>query len=207
MNAFLSRRKYAVAIALLLVCMAAYFLYESTKDAGKLPVVMTAPDFTLENLDGNPVPYSGIPGRVHLIEFMFTSCPDICPATTYNMVQIQNELKRQSIFGGDNVNFVTITFDPAKDTPEVLRGYADKLGMDLSQWTVLRGEEAATAALAKKFGIAVTKMPDGTFVHTTTSLLLLDGQMRVRKIYKMGEDMDNGQMEKDMKSLLNEAKA
>ena len=205
MKSLLAQRKYVIAIALLVLCMVTYWSYDSLKDAGKLPVVMEAPDFTLSDLDGKSVAYSGIPGDVHMIEFIFTSCPDICPTTTYNLVQIQEQLKKQSLFGSNKVNFLAITFDPTKDTPEVLKKYANKLGMDLSGWTLLRGEEAETINLAKKFGITISKMPDGTFVHTSTSLLLLDGQQRVRKIYKMGEDMDNQAIIKDILSLEDEA--
>ncbi|WP_125666013.1 SCO family protein [Paenibacillus baekrokdamisoli] len=205
MKSLLAERKYVIAAVLLVLCMAAYWSYNSFKDSGKLPVVMNAPDFTIPDLDGKPVQYSRISGDVHMIEFMFTSCPDICPTTTYNFVQIQEQLKKQSLFGSSKVNFLAITFDPKNDTPKVLRNYASKLGMDLSGWTILRGEEAETINLAKKFGISVSKMPDGSFVHTNTSLLLLDGQQRVRKIYKMGEDMDNQVIMKDIIALQDEA--
>ncbi|MBW7456200.1 SCO family protein [Paenibacillus sepulcri] len=185
--------------------MAGYFAYSMLGNhTGKLPVVMDSPDFTLQGLDGNPFTYSANnTGNVHIIEFMFTQCPDICPATTYNLVQIQEELKKEALFGS-KVNFLAISFDPANDTPQVLRKYADRLGMDMSGWSILTGKEEDTKKLAEKFGISITKMPDGTFVHTATSLLLIDDKQRVRKVYRMGNDMDNELILNDIRTLINE---
>jgi len=199
-----SDRKFVVAIVILLAVMAGYFAYTLFADNGsKLAVVMDAPDFTLQDLDGKPFPYSENKGGVHIIEFMFTQCPDICPATTYNLVQIQERLKKEALFGS-KVNFLAISFDPLHDTPQVLRKYADRLGMDMSGWSILTGEEEEIKQLAQKFGISITKMPDGTFIHTATSLLLLDGKQQVRKVYRMGDDMDNEQILSDIRTLIDE---
>ncbi|WP_141505680.1 SCO family protein [Paenibacillus luteus] len=194
--------KYGIAVILLVLATAAYFIY-NLQSSNKLPVVQPAPDFELEELGGSVFKLSEQAGKVMLMEFMFTSCPDICPATTYNMVLLQDELKKQGIFG-ENVQFAAITFDPNTDTPEVFQAYAERMGIDQSGWSLLRGDEDYTIQKAKEYGIAVQRLADNQFVHTVTSLLLIDANQQVRKVYRMGEEMDNGLILKDIRSLLKE---
>ncbi|WP_139998249.1 SCO family protein [Paenibacillus paridis] len=194
--------KYGIIIILLILATAAYFIY-NLQSSNKLPVVQPAPDFELEELSGGVFKLSEQAGKVMLMEFMFTSCPDICPATTYNMVLLQDELNKQGIFG-KNVQFAAITFDPNTDTPEVFQAYAERMGIDQSGWRLLRGDEEYTIQKAKEYGIGVQRLADNQFVHTVTSLLLIDANQQVRKVYRMGEEMDNGLILKDIRSLLKE---
>ncbi|BBI32810.1 SCO family protein [Cohnella abietis] len=182
-----------------------YFLYSSKDRETALPVVQSAPEFALTNLDGQQVNASDNKGKIVLMEFMFTSCPDICPLTTYKMVQLQEQLKEQGLFGNE-VQFVAITFDPKQDTPEMLKKYADRMKMDMSGWHVLRGEEEATKEIAKQYGVMVQNMGDGQFVHTVTSLNLIDSEQKVRKVYSMGDEMNNEVIMADIVSLLSEKK-
>ncbi|WP_240417771.1 SCO family protein [Paenibacillus periandrae] len=165
-----------------------------------LPVIKQAPNFTLNKLDGHKFNMSDSNGKVRLVEFMFTSCPDICPLTTYNMVRLQEDLKKNNQWG-DQVQFLSVTFDPLKDTPEVFKQYGDRMRMDYSGWTLLTGTEAETAAVAKSFGVLVQKMPDGQFMHTVTSLFLIDGSGNIRKIFAMGEQMDNQEILQSIRQL------
>lgn len=183
--------------------LAVYFIYRSTSSESALPVLKAAPDFVLQNLDNEPVMASVNKGKVVLMEFMFTSCPDICPLTTYKMVQLQEQLKQKNMFG-NQVRFVAVTFDPEQDTPEVLRDYAQRMNMDSSGWHILRGEEEYTKKIAADYGIMVQNLGDGQFVHTITSLNLIDSEQRIRKVYAMGEDMNSEEIMKDIESLLTE---
>ncbi|WP_141501097.1 SCO family protein [Paenibacillus luteus] len=138
-----------------------------------------------------------------LMEFMFTSCPDICPATTYNMVLLQDELKKQGSFG-ESVQFAAITFDPNTDTTEVFADYAEKMEIDQAGWKLLRGDETYIHEKAKEYGIGIQRLEDNQFVHTVTSLMLIDGKQQIRKVYRMGEEMDNSVILKDINTLLKE---
>ncbi|MBD2847737.1 SCO family protein [Paenibacillus sp. IB182496] len=198
-----SSRPYLIAAAVLLIALAAYLLYPVLAGGDKLPVVMDAPDFALTDPAGAPVTQADFDGQVRLVEFIFTSCPDICPATTANMVQMQEPLKEKGWFG-DEVQFVAITFDPETDTPERLAEYADRMGMDLSGWTLIRDDEQKTKDYAANFNISIQRLDQGQYMHSVTSLLLIDGQHRVRKIYKMGEDMNNDQIMADLESVVTE---
>jgi protein SCO1 len=165
-----------------------------------LPVLSAAPAYTLESLDGKPVSSSDFKAKVRLVEFMYTNCPDICPMTTANMVQLQKMLKEDDMFGKD-VQFISVTFDPKRDTPDVLKAYQETMGIDPSGWTFLRGDEQQVAKLMEDFGAYVERQPDGSFAHTITSLFLVDEDNNVRAVFKMGEEMPTDQIYDDIIDL------
>ncbi|SDD96826.1 protein SCO1/2 [Paenibacillus sp. UNCCL117] len=200
MVAILKRHGFKAAVCVLLIALA-YSVYSwVSQDGPPLPTLKQAPAFTLQNLDGTPTGLEQTDGKVRLVEFLFTSCPDICPMTTYNMVKLQNQLKQTGLWG-DKVQFLSITFDPQRDTPEVFKRYGDKMGMDYTGWTLLTGTEKETAEVARSFGVLVQKMPDGSFVHTVTSLFLIDQQGKIRKVFPMGEEMNNEDVYKTIRQL------
>ncbi|CAI6061894.1 SCO family protein [Cohnella sp. JJ-181] len=194
---------FPIVLSVILIALVAYIGYNRWHPGSGLRVEGNAPTFALQDLDGQPFSSDRLNGTVRLMEFMYTSCPDICPATSYNMVLIQNELKKQGLFG-DKTKMLAITFDPQRDTAEVMRNYAAKMDMDLSGWVLLRGEETETAHIAEQFGVTVQNLGDGQFVHNATSLILIDGKQRIRRVYRMGMDMDNQQIVRDIKALLKE---
>lgn len=184
-------------LAAVLVVGAGIWYFNS---GSSLPVISTAPAYTLENLDGKQVSSTESNGKVRLVEFMYTNCPDICPMTTANMVQLQKKLKDKGLFG-KKVEFVSVTFDPERDTPDVLKAYQETMGIDPSGWTFLRGEEQQVAKLMEEFGAYVEKAPDGSFAHTITSLFLVDEDGNVRQVFKMGEEMPTDQVFEDIVDL------
>ncbi|MFS0725985.1 SCO family protein [Paenibacillus sp. 1P07SE] len=193
-------RPYLIAAILLVAALAGYLLYPLFK-SDQLPIMMASPDFTMPDHEGRSVSQSDYDGQVRLMSFIFTRCPDICPATTLHMVDLQEELKARGWFG-DQVAFVSATFDPDNDTPEVLADYAERLGIDTAGWTLLRGEEAQTIALAAEYGNSVQRLDDGLYAHNVTSLLLIDRDHQVRKIYRMGDDIDQEEILSDIASLV-----
>src|SRR3990170_1197762 len=88
-----------------------------------------APDFTLINQDGARVSLRQFRGRLVMLTFIYTHCPDICPLTTAKLVQVQNELKKRGWFGR-RVVLLSMTFDPQRDTPAVMKAYAAKFKVD-----------------------------------------------------------------------------
>lgn len=185
------------------IVIAGYIAYKSLVPAKSLPVIKAAPDFVLEDLKGNSFKSESMNGTVRLMEFMFTSCPDICPVTTYKMVQIQEEMKTRGIWG-EQVKMIAISFDPTRDTPEVFNAYAERMNIDRSGWALLRGDEKNIQQIAKQYGVTIQNMGDGQFVHNVTSLMLIDGKDRIRQIYKMGSEMENDTIIKDILTLVDE---
>src|SRR6516164_2575212 len=86
-----------------------------TEAASRLAVIRKAPDFTLTDQDGKTVKQSDFKGKVLLVSFMFTTCNGTCPATTHRMSKVAQALE------GEKVHLVSITLDPKRDTPAVLR--------------------------------------------------------------------------------------
>src|ERR687891_1159481 len=144
----------------------------------RLPTIGAAPDFALTSQDGAEVTLASLRGKVVAVAFIYTFCPDICPMLTDKMARVQDELGAD--FGTD-VAFVSITVDPERDTPEVLKEYAEVFDADLAGWSFLTGAPAAVREVAQKYGVAVAPGPDGQVDHTLlTTLVDRHGIMRVQ---------------------------
>jgi protein SCO1/2 len=103
------------------------------------PVVGQVPPFELVDQNGNSFSFSDLEGRVWVANFIFTSCPSICPLLTRGMAGLQ---QRYDTYGIDEIKLVSFSVDPENDTPEVLRDYAALHEADPGRWTFLTGEEA-----------------------------------------------------------------
>jgi protein SCO1/2 len=165
--------------------------------------------FQFTDQHGNTITNEDYEGKVYVIEFFFTTCPDICPIMTDNMIKIQNEF-----LGNPKVGMASFTIDPAHDTPEVLREYAREKGITKPQWHLLTGNRDSIFKLANEgFNLYVGEVPgvDGGFEHSGFFALIdQEGYLRSRKddngnpiVYYDGLDDKQIQMLKeDIKNLL-----
>src|SRR5205085_1094722 len=96
---------------------------------------------------------SDLRGKIWLLSFVFTTCNGTCPATTHRMVQIQDELKRQGLVKQEQVRLLSITLDPTRDTPEVLRGYMRLYDADAKSWTFLTGTAEEVRRVVAAWGM------------------------------------------------------
>ena len=102
-----------------------------------LPVYMTLPELTLTDQDGQTYDLNQTRGKVVVLSLVYTHCPDICPLTTAKMRQIQQQVH---VAGLDSqVQLVTFTVDPARDTPAVIKQFAGLFNADPSNWVFLTG--------------------------------------------------------------------
>src|SRR5215471_15997334 len=92
-----------------------------------------APAFVLLDQEGNRFDSTTMRGKVVLLNFIFTTCTDVCPLFTANLAQLQRTLKNDT----GNVFFVSITTDPEVDSPKVLKSYGQRYGADFQNWTFL----------------------------------------------------------------------
>jgi protein SCO1/2 len=122
-----------------------------------------------------------VKGKLVVVEYIFTNCPDICPLTTNNMRLVQEKLNAEKI---KNVSFVSISFDPETDTPDILKKFASLRNLDLNNWSFLAGDKKITNQLIKKAGVFAipsdtSKTPSAEeivfFVHTDR-ILIMDEQ-------------------------------
>lgn len=130
----------------------------------------TVPDFALFDQSGRVVQSSRFRGKQIMLNFIFTRCPDakMCPAATAKMITVQRLAKEAGI---PNLELVSITLDPAYDTPGVLREYADLRGIDTSNFSFLTGPEAAIRDLLTQFGI-IAQFQGDILQHTLATLLV-----------------------------------
>lgn len=94
------------------------------------------PDFSFTNQNGETITNKDYDGKVYVIEFFFSTCPTICPRMNQNLVKIQNEFEEF-----DNFGVASFTINPDYDTPEVLKEYADKYGINNPNWHLLTGDK------------------------------------------------------------------
>lgn len=177
-------KKYKWSFILLAICviLAGYLLID-TYSKPKIPVIRPVQNFSMENVDGKTVTLQDTNGKVRLFYFFFTNCPDVCPISTFKMSQIQNQLKKDGLFGKD-VSFVSVSFDPVRDTREKIKEFGDKFSADYSGWYFLRGDEKQTADFAMNtFQFIVNKDRDGNFMHSDL-IALVDREGNYRKYYK-----------------------
>jgi len=134
------------------------------------------PDFAGIDQSGDFFQITSLKGKPFVINFVFTRCqvPEMCPASTTRMAKLQ---EAAADAGLDELNFVTITFDPEFDSPGVLKQYAEGYGIDSDNFHLLTGTQRWADDVLRRFGI-LTVEEDGTINHTMATLLV-DGSGRV----------------------------
>lgn len=127
------------------------------------------PNVQLITQDGASVRFYDdlLKGKAVAIDFIYTTCQDECPLETARMVQVQRLLGDRI---GKDLFFYSITVDPRRDTPEVLKEYAHKFGVGPG-WLFLTGEENDIRQIAKKLGITYSRNPTSSDGHGTTLML------------------------------------
>jgi len=137
------------------------------------------PPFSLTNQNGNQFGLADLRGKIWIADFIFTSCPGPCPIISTRMSELQKPLAQS------DVHLVSFTVDPEKDTPEVLRNYAEKLHAQTARWDFLTGDKFAIYDLSQKgFKLAAVEGNDetGMPVHSTR-MVLVDRKGQIRGYY------------------------
>jgi protein SCO1/2 len=193
----LSRRAvFLFALALLALPTTLVQAHEAGGDE-RLPVIAPAPPFTLTSQDGKPVALADLRGKVVALAFIYTGCPDICPMLTQKMVGVQEALGAEF---GAKVAFVSITLDPERDTPEVLKDYAQFWDAKPEGWSFLTGSLEAVRDVTRRYGVFFAKKEDGSVEHSQlTTLIDAEGQMRVQYL---GARFDPEEFRHDLMSLV-----
>lgn len=173
-----------------------------TRSEQRLSKIGPAPEFTLTNQDGKRIALKDLRGRVLAITFIFASCMETCPLLTATMVGLQDRLGADF---GPRVYFVSITVDPERDTPEVLKRYAEAHRVNPAGWAFLTGTPAEIREVARRYGIYYKKAPLGDVDHTfLTSLVDQSGTLRVQY---MGARFKPEEVLRDLQSLSGTARA
>ena len=145
-------------------------------------------DFSLLNQNGNNVTQDNYKNKIYVADFFFTTCPDICPIMTGNMLYLQENLKDTSVM------LASFSVTPKIDTVEVLKEYSTLKGVDDSKWNLMTGDKKQIYDLARKSYLVAKAIPDGKnhgMIHTE-NFVLVDRDKRIRGYYDGTniEDMD-----------------
>lgn len=140
--------------------------------------------FQLIDHDGNTRTLADFRGKVLVVFFGFTHCPDVCPTTLAELAQARKQLGEQ----GERVQVVMITVDPERDTPAVLKQYVTALD---PTFLGLTGTPEAVAVTAKEFKVFYQKSagatPESYSVDHSSGTFVFDPQGRVRLLVPYGK--------------------
>lgn len=161
-----------------------------------------AKDFPLPDAHGHMRSIKEFAGKVVVVFFGYTQCPDVCPTTLQELVEAKELLGAQ----GAQLQGIFVSLDPARDTPEVLQAYAQAFDPNM---VALTGQPEQIAAVAKDFKVFFKKVAGrqaGSYtLDHSAGLYMYDPQGRLRVYQRYGQGAAS--LAKDAKALLDEHKA
>jgi protein SCO1 len=158
---------FVAGLVLVLGGVLATATYLPSRSAAPLGVI--GGSFRLEDQSGKPVSDQDMKGRPYLVFFGYSHCPDVCPATLFEISEVMKALGHDA----DRAGALFITVDPERDTPAVLKDYLSNFDPHLRGLT---GDPAAVAAALKAYRVYAKKVPtdggDYTMDHTAVVYLM-----------------------------------
>lgn len=207
MNMFSQRRSQLLVLIAVLVLAAAGVIYWATNrteayqfKGGEISPAAIAPPLDLTDQHGNPFTLSQAKGKVMLVYFGYTICPDLCPTTLNDFAIVKDEIGESA----DQVDFMLVTFDPERDTQERMQEY---LGFFDPDFVGLRGDDAQTQQFLQDYGVTIKRVEypnssTGYLIDHTALVYVIDNQGRLRLTYPYGTDPL--MMAEDVRHLVNE---
>ncbi|WP_095694398.1 SCO family protein [Sinorhizobium sojae] len=152
-----------------------------------------APPFELADAEGKVVRLSDFSGKIVVLYFFFASCTDLCPIHSEVIADIQRKINIGPM--KDMVQFLAITTDPSKDTPEVLKTYGALHGLDASNWmflTTAPGQsEDTTRKLSEAYKVRFEALEDDQQMHGAVTHVIDRGGPFAAKIHGLRFDPMN----------------
>ena len=148
------------------------------------------PAFSLLDQAGRPFTEANLRGHVHVVDFIFTRCPTVCPLMTAQM----RTLARQAAAQGLDLRFASFSVDPGYDSPPRLRAYAEANQIDLGRWSLVTGDaDALEAAVTDGFHVMMGRAPDAgeddfMSIFHGDHFVLVDAQAQIRGYYTVVND-------------------
>jgi protein SCO1/2 len=178
--------RITLLLALIVALMPAWARDAATFRAGTFDPPRQAPELALQGSDGQALDLQRFRGKVVVLGFGFTSCPDVCPVTLNVLAQARKKLGPQAA----NVQVVYVTVDPERDTPERMRKYLSAFDA-----TFIGGTGAAEQleVIRKQYGISAAKQTAGssyTVAHSSYTYLI-DRQGRLRGLMPYGRTAED----------------
>ena len=187
-----------VALGVIIIAIAAinlWSVFDTKPEVVTEAVMISVPDFSLTNQQGEPLGLSDMAGKIWVADFIFTSCPTICPAMTQEMARLQSE------FIADPVYFVSFSVDPERDTPRVLSRYAAAYGADDRRWHFLTGDKTKIYQLAEQ-GFFLDAGPKGGEILHSPRFVLVKPDGDIHDYYNSQSKPAMLRLRRDVKALL-----
>ena len=144
-------------------------------------------ELALSDADGKARTLADFKGKVTLVFFGYTQCPDVCPTTLAELAAVKRELGAD----GEHVQGVFVSVDPERDTPQILKAYMASFDPG---FVALRGTPEQTQAAAREFKVFFAKVPgksEGSYtVDHTAGTYIFDAQGRLRLFMRYGAGAD-----------------
>jgi len=147
-----------------------------------------APEFSLIDQNFQTITDQTLRGSPWIAAFIFTNCAGPCPMMSAKMAQLQESVPEKS------VKLVSFTVDPERDTPEVLKKYAENFKADESRWHFLTGEKQAIFNVAAGMKVAAQPGTSENEIIHSTRFMLVDQNGNVRGIYSMDDADEMNQL-------------
>lgn len=126
-------------------------------------------DSTWTTESGQRIRLDALRGKIRVLAMVYTSCEYACPLLVEIMKRMATSLPQEL---QSQVGFVLVSFDPERDTPEVLKAYSEKQQLDVQRWTLLHGQPDDVRELAVLLGVKYIKQPRGDFAHSNLITVL-----------------------------------
>ena len=157
-------------------------------------------DWTYVDQLNRPISNADLRGKVHVVDFFFTSCPTICPKVKGQMLRLEEEFANEPDFA-----LISFTVDPKRDTPERMKEYAEKLGItDMDRWRFIHGDKFEIYDLDQDYLSIAEENANapGGFDHSGY-IVLVDHQGYVRSYASGLQPEEVDYLIKDIRLLLN----
>jgi protein SCO1/2 len=168
----------------LLLLVALVVAQQEGAAASRLAVIRAAPAFALTDPAGKTVSRDDLKGKVWLVSFIFTTCTGTCPETTLRLSLVQRELRKRGLFPRGDIRLLSITLDPKRDRPEVLRDYQRLHEADPEDWHFLTGPAETIQKVLAAWGMWARPTAGGQLDHPSR-VFLVDRRGRIREVYNL----------------------
>ena len=161
----------------------------------------TVKNFSFIDQDSNIITNSTFSDKIYVADFIFLSCPSICPKMNTEMLRVYNAFKNN-----DTVLFLSHTIDPEKDGVRQLKNFAENINVTSKKWHFVTGNQENIYDLAEHsyFSNAYKdSLAEGGFTHTG-GLLLIDKNRHIRGVYDGTNDLETNRLISDIRILLKE---
>ncbi|MCL6632511.1 MAG: SCO family protein [Alicyclobacillus herbarius] len=191
-------------VAVLVVAIVGGLVYMVRAAAGTLPIAGQASDFTAVDVNGQTIRLSSLNGKIRLVTWFYTHCPDVCPLTAHRLQQIQQQLQAQGVFAS-KVDIVSLDLDPESDTLHDVRVWSSHFNPDYHGWYFLRTNPEHTKRILKEWGIQRKLIPGSVYVSHTIKTVLVDEDGNIRKTYNTA-NLNVDEVVRDVDSLIQREK-